>query len=159
ASSRSGKPEVFWRKKRFSVFIIQGKLSKPDQLSEAIGYIRYLQQKVNDLSKERDEMKSNGKQYCIKEKIASANPFPLVNIKHDDSVVVITTITLREKMLLSKMLLAVEEEGLQLLTLSSFASDDKVYHIIHCKAVHSQSYNRDAELQDKLWQLMGKDYM
>ncbi|KAH9321185.1 hypothetical protein KI387_015824, partial [Taxus chinensis] len=101
---------------------IKSKKPVKDVVSEAIGYIRHLQEKVVRLSKTRDEMR-----------VKINETFPVVKVDHVCSHVLVTTDTMRGQMVLSKLIVAVEEQGLQVITASSFTTRNKLTHTLHCE--------------------------
>ncbi|GLJ55375.1 hypothetical protein SUGI_1188720 [Cryptomeria japonica] len=142
--------------------IIVGKSSLTDQLSVATDYIRHLQEKVEELTKKRDEMKMSEMQYYkVNNDISfrKCDAFPLVNVNHVGSLVLITTNTLRKQMALSRLLLVVEEEGLHIISASSFTADDKVYHTLHCKLFDKKRFTGGTKLEQRLWQLIDRNYI
>ncbi|KAH9317712.1 hypothetical protein KI387_019481 [Taxus chinensis] len=140
---------------------IKCKATISDQLSEATEYIRHLQEEVDELAKKREDMKMkmrmnegerNGKENGILFKECEA--FPVVTVNHVGSRVVVTTNNFREQMVLSKLLLCVEEEGLQLLSASSFFTNDKVFHTLHCKVPiysHTAETSSASVIVNSLW--------
>ena len=56
-----------------------------------------------------------------------------MKVTHVGSRVEVTTNTLNEEMMLSEFLLAVEEQGLRILSLASFASARNIFKNVHCK--------------------------
>lgn len=127
--------------RNFEWTMIQGHASIADRLSEATGYISHLQEKVNELTKKRDEikMKINEEKHCCYNNednvisLTECEAFPLVKVTHVGSQVEVTTNTLKEQMMLSELLLCIEEQGLRILSSSSFASDGNIFHTVHCK--------------------------
>ncbi|GLJ55372.1 hypothetical protein SUGI_1188520 [Cryptomeria japonica] len=136
----------------------RGKTSITDQLSVATDYIRHMEQKVEELAKKRDKMKMNEMQDCYKEdkdtSLLECKAFPQVNVNHVGSLVLVTTSSLRGDMALSRLLLALEEEGLHIISASSFTPDDKVFHSLQCKVFDKQKFTSAAKLEQRLRQLM-----
>uniref|UniRef100_A0A0D6QUX2 BHLH domain-containing protein n=1 Tax=Araucaria cunninghamii TaxID=56994 RepID=A0A0D6QUX2_ARACU len=138
---------------------IKGKVSISDQLSEAASYIRHLQENIDQLAKKRDEMKINGR-HCSKDEVYNtmachtSETFPLVSVNCVASHVIVTINTFRDQIIFSRLLLAIEDEGFQVLTAASFATKQKVFYTVHCKVLDMQGFRNGAQLRHKLCQLI-----
>lgn len=119
--------------------IQQRKIVNIDILSRAMDYICYLKKVVDVFSKKRDEIKMKINDCQVVNDFHSSykegNGFPMVKVDRMYSHVLITTNTLKEHMVLSKILIIIEQQDLQLITSSSFIVHDKVTHTFHCKVL------------------------
>lgn len=142
---------------------IRGKRAASEQLLEAVNYVRYLQQKIEDLSAQRDKQKVNSDQnakvsfrkFCNKTQPfgGSDRECPAVNIKSVGSGVQIWTNSLEHEIVYSEILLALEEGGLEVVSASSSAVKNRVYHTIHAKVFDHNTFNIE-NLYQKLWHLI-----
>jgi len=124
-----------------------------DQVLETVNYIRYMQQKIEDLSTERDKMKANfyerqnvsieGALFSSNEKFWSNDPrrpgsdgeFPAVKIKSRGSSVEVSINAFKEQIVYSNLLLVSEECGLKIVNVSSSVINKRVFHTIHGKVL------------------------
>eukprot|EP00253_Pinus_taeda_P010458 PITA_10458 len=142
---------------------IRGERAASEQLLEAVNYVRYLQQKIEDLSARRDKQKVNFDQnakvsfrkFCIKTPPFRGSDWecPAVNIKSVGSGVQIWTKSLEHKIVYSDILLALEDGGLEVVSASSSAVKNRVFHTIHAKVFDHNTFNIQ-NLYQKLWHLI-----
>lgn len=150
---------------------LRGKRSVTDQVQAAVNYILHLQQKMEDLSTERDKLKAiakserisnvslDGEQFSCNQIIckyplfrgSDGDQFPAVEIKSVGSGVQVSTKTFEHQILYSDLLQALEEAGLQVLSATRFAiNNNRVFHTIHSK-VHDLNAFKIETLNEKLW--------
>lgn len=142
---------------------IRGKRAESEQLLESVNYVRYLQQKVEELSAERQKMKVNSDQNAkvsFSKFPSKTPPFggsdrdcPAFNIKSVGSGVQIWTNSLEHEIVYSDILLALEDGGLEVVSASSSAVKNRVYHTIHAKVFDLKTFNIHT-LYQKLWHLI-----
>lgn len=150
---------------------LRGKRSVSDQVEAAVNYILYLQQKIEDLSTERDKMKTianskrnasvslDDQQFSCKQKISKSqlfrqsdgDQFPSVEVKSTGLGIQVSTKTFEHQIVYSDLLQALEEAGLQVLSAVRFAMDNnKVFHTIHTKVDDHNALNIET-LNEKVW--------
>lgn len=150
---------------------LRGKRAVSDQVQEAVNYVRHLQQKVEDLSTEREKMKANSdenakvslegvrlssnEKICIKAQPigGSDREFPTVKIKSMGSTLQVCTNTFEHQIVFSDLLLAIEEGGLEVVSAASSAINNRIFHTIHTKVCDLETLNIDT-LEQKLWHLI-----
>ncbi|XP_057821352.2 transcription factor bHLH100 isoform X2 [Cryptomeria japonica] len=129
------------------------KISTSELLWKATDYISHLQGKVDGLTKKKADMKMKGVQKSCFYKLDEKD-FPMVNVSHVCLDVLITTDTRIDDMVLSKLIASVEEQGLQVLTASSFTTHDRITHTLTCKVCHARSFHGSTKLGESIWNLM-----
>jgi len=115
--------------------------------------VSYLQQKVEDLSTEREKMKANsdknaevsfeGLRLSCNDKVCIRAPpteesdreLPIVKIKSKGSAVQVWTNTFEHQIVYSDILMALEDGGLEVVCAASSAVNNRVYHTIHTKVI------------------------
>jgi len=122
---------------------LRGKRTVSEQVLEAENYVCHLQQKIEDLSAQREKMKVNSGQnekvslekFCNKTQAfgGSDRQYPAVKINSVGSGVQIWTNTLEHEIVYSDIILALEEGGLEVVTAASSAINSRAYHTIHAK--------------------------
>eukprot|EP01018_Ginkgo_biloba_P011968 Gb_31175 [translate_table: standard] len=147
---------------------IKGKRSISDQLLEAVGYIKHLQKKVQELTKKADDMRISNKRDMIfikgvhhsQEKVCPgrSEAFPPVKINSLGSALHISTNTFKYQIVYSELLLVLKESGLDVVSAISTAINDKVFHTIHAKVLDLHSFE-SATLYNKLYHLIGEKMM
>lgn len=158
---------------------LRGKRSVSDQVQAAVNYVLSLQQKVEDLTTERDiKMKAkvhsernenvslDGVQFSSNEKTGKSqlfresdrDQFPAVEIKSVGSGVQVSTKTFEHQILYCHLLQALEEAGLEVLSATCLAiKTNRVFHSIHTK-VHDLNAFDIETLYQKLWHLISNGY-
>jgi len=147
---------------------LQGKPTAPDQVLEAVNYVRRLQRKIEDLSAESKKMKANSdkiakvsfdgsrfSKFCSRSRPVggSVREFPTLKINCDGSGVQVWTNTFEHEIVYSDLLLALEEGGLEVVSAASSAINNRVYHTIHAKVFDLNTFNIH-NLYQKLWHLI-----
>lgn len=150
---------------------LRGKRAVSDQVHEAVNYVRHLQQKVEDLSTEREKMKaisdknakvsfedvklSCNEKVCIKAPPTegSDRELPIVKTKFMGSVLQVCTNTFEDQIVFSDLLMALEAGGLEVVCAASSTINNKVYHTIHTKVSDIETFKIDT-LEQKLWHLI-----
>eukprot|EP00253_Pinus_taeda_P016118 PITA_16118 len=150
---------------------MQGKRSVAHQVQEYVNYIHHLQQKVEDLRKEREKMKddsgknpnlsfqalpfSGNEKFCIKAPVIGEpdQGFPSINIKSMGSAVQVWTNTFAHQIVYSDLLMALEDGGLEVVCAASSTMSNRSYHTIHTKVSDLNIFNVDT-LYLKLWRLI-----
>lgn len=142
---------------------LRGKRKVSEQVLEAVNYVRHLQRKVQDLSAQREKMRAD---YDANAKVATKKfvdkilPFgglereyPALQINSVSSGIQICMNSLEHEIVYSDILLALEGEGLEVVSAASSTINNKVYHTIHAKVVDLNTFNVRT-LYHKLWQLI-----
>lgn len=151
------------------------KLSIPSTVTRVLKYIPELRNQISKLAKQRDQLLSsiNASSSEVKKSTSieeadlmephpapgtSDPPVVKVNAPLGHSEVIITVFTCKDGIQLSAILLALEEEGLELLNSSTFILENKVYHHLHLRfGTTSQKTEFDANIfQKKLFMLCEK---
>eukprot|EP00253_Pinus_taeda_P007565 PITA_07565 len=149
---------------------LRGKRSVTDQVEAAVNYISQLQQRIEDLSAQRDNMKAkansrrnanvslDGLQLSYNQKICKSplfrDHFPAVEIKSFGLGIQVSTKTFEHHIVYSDLLQALEETGLEVFSAAVFAiSNNRVFHTIHAKVHDLKAFNVDI-LYEKLWHLI-----
>jgi len=130
---------------------LRGKRAESDQVLGAVNYIGHLQQKIENLSRERDRMKSkldrkeqvssvsvefsSNEKFCSKHQRlqGSDREFPTVKINSDHSGVKISLNAFEDQIVYSNLLLALEDCGLEVVNATSSSINKKVFHTVHNK--------------------------
>ncbi|KAH9317655.1 hypothetical protein KI387_019424, partial [Taxus chinensis] len=130
---------------------IRGKRSTAEQLSETAEYIKHLQRTVQELTQKREEMR---KKKCCQDLSLSvaSETFPIVKINYVGSVVLVSTSTIKHDIVLSDLLLTLENNGLDIFSVTSFAMHEKVFHTIHAEVSDLQRFE-SRSLHQKVWNL------
>ena len=125
--------------------VLQRKRTVSDQVLEAVTYVRHLQQNVQDLSAEREKMKAVSDQNAkvsMEKSFDKTPPFggsdreyPALKINSVSSGVQIWMNSLGHEIVYSEILLALEEEGLEVVSAASSTINNRVYHTIHTKVI------------------------
>ncbi|GLJ55120.1 hypothetical protein SUGI_1183010 [Cryptomeria japonica] len=140
---------------------IREKLSVTDQLEEAANYVRYLEQQIKDLTKEREKNKTRA--VCFKgveilkplECQESDEGFPAVKIKSFGSAAFHIYInSIQNQIGLSDILLVLEECRVEVVSAASSVTNAKVFHTIHAKVTDHSITNFDT-IYVKLQHLIG----
>lgn len=116
-----------------------------EQVLESVNHVGHLQQKIRELSAQREEMKvkSDRNDKVSFEKFCNKFPplegsdrgYPEVKIKSVGSGVQIWTNSLERDIVYSDILMALEEAGLEVVSAASSVISNRVYHTIHAKVV------------------------
>ncbi|GLJ43357.1 hypothetical protein SUGI_0900710 [Cryptomeria japonica] len=137
------------------------RLAKPEILSKAMDYICHLKKKVDVLSKKRDEIRVKINDCQVTNYFYSSfkegNEFPMVRVDRVYSHALITINTLKEHMMLSKILVLIEQGGLQVIMTSSFTIHEKVTHTFHCKV--SNILHNNFQIGQIIWQMIKEMYI
>ncbi|KAH9317658.1 hypothetical protein KI387_019427, partial [Taxus chinensis] len=117
---------------------IRGKRSTAEHLSQTTEYIKHLQHKVKELTQKREETRNGiiGGDLTFTEDLnfsVSSETFPTVKVITVGSGVLVSTNTVKSDMVLSDLLLTLENNGLDIVSASSSAMSDKIFHTIHAK--------------------------
>lgn len=130
---------------------IRGKRAVSEQVLEAVNYVRHLQRKVQDLSAQREKMRDNydaNAKVATKEFVDKILPFgglereyPALQIYSVSSGIQICMNSLEHEILYSDILLALEGEGLEVVSAASSTLNNKVYHTIHTKVFDLNTFN------------------
>ncbi|GLJ55098.1 hypothetical protein SUGI_1182560 [Cryptomeria japonica] len=140
----------------------RGKRSVPDQLMEAVNYVRYLKQQIKELTKKRDN-NNNTRAVCsmgveISKPPAFHEPdesFPSVRIKSLGSATFQVYInSVKNQIALSDILLVLEECRVEVVNAASSEINEKVFHTIYAKVTAHSITNIDS-LYAKLKNLIG----
>lgn len=142
---------------------LRGKRTAAEQVLETVNYVCHLQQQVKELSAQREKMKVNSEKdakvsfenFCNKTVSfgGSDQEYPAVKINSVGSGVQIWTNILERDIVYSDILLALEEDGLQVVSAASSAINNRVYHTIHAKVPDVNTFNIHS-LYQKLWHLI-----
>jgi len=153
---------------------LRGKRAESDQVLGAVSYICHLQQKIEDLSKERDRIKGKldrkekdsflSVQFSSNDKSCSKHlplqgsdgKFPTVKINSVCSGVKISLNAYEDQIVYSNLLLALEEWGLEVVNATSSSVNNMVFHTIHNKVSSIDYFNMD-DLYEKLWHLISEN--
>eukprot|EP00253_Pinus_taeda_P017027 PITA_17027 len=138
----------------------QGKRTVSEQVFESLNYVRHLQQKIRELSAQREKMKVHSdrnakvsfEKFCNKIPLLDRE-YPELKINSVGSGVQIWTNTLERDIVYSDILLALEEGGLEVVSAASSAINNRAYHTIHAKVFDVTSFNINT-LYQKLWNLI-----
>lgn len=132
-------------------FVEQGKRAESDQVLGAVNYIRHLQQKIEDLSRKRDRMKtslarkeefpfvgiqsSSNQNFCRKHLRfqGSDGEIPSMKINFSHSSVEVSVNAFQDQIVYSDLLMVLEECGLEVVNATSSVIDNAVFHTIHSK--------------------------
>eukprot|EP00253_Pinus_taeda_P018183 PITA_18183 len=123
---------------------LRGKRTAAEEVLETVNYVCHLQQQVKELSAQREKMKVNSDQnarvsfekICNKTVSFGGSDQDLaVKINSVGSGVQIWTNILERDIAYSDILLALEEDGLEVVSAASSAINNRVYHTIHAKVV------------------------
>ena len=138
-----------------------------DQMQEAVNYVQHLQQKVEDLSIERDKMKANSDtnandsfhgmplscndKFCIKAPPVRGSDceLPTVKIKSMGSTVQVCMNMFEHQIVYFDLLLALEEGELEFLCASYSSINNRIFHTIHTKVILYTSYLQNSILEYK----------
>ncbi|XP_057869427.1 transcription factor bHLH118 [Cryptomeria japonica] len=153
-------------KTRFSVLrsllpeeYILGKRSLSDQAEGAAEYIKHLQEHINELAKRREDLGNspicnyNEKNCKVLPSIGESQSFPSVKIMAIGSGIEITTSSLKCQVVLSDILLALENEGLEVVSTIACTTEDKIFHTLYTKASDLQRFDM-TNLHQKLCRLL-----
>jgi len=142
---------------------LRGKRTAAEQVLQTVNYVCHLQRKVKELSAQREKMKVNSdhnpkvsfEKFCNKTVSfgGSDREYPAVKINSVGSGVQIWTNILERDIVYSDILLALEEDGLEVVSAASSAINNRVYHTIHAKVLDLNTFNMHT-LYQKLWHLI-----
>eukprot|EP00253_Pinus_taeda_P006569 PITA_06569 len=150
---------------------IRGKRAESDQVLGAVNYIRHLQQKIEDLSRKRDSMKSSlgrkgklpfvGIQSSSKHNFCrkhlrfqdSDGKFTSMKINFSHSSVEVSVNAFQHQIVYSDLLMVLEECGLEVVNATSSVINNAVFHTIHSKVTDVDYFNMD-DLSDTLRHLI-----
>eukprot|EP01018_Ginkgo_biloba_P023622 Gb_26735 [translate_table: standard] len=144
-----------------------GKRSLSDQLQEVVNYIYQLEKKVKELGQKREEIRisdntkipSDHDAHSSKLKVCEGLPyhgsegFPKVTVEYAGRGVQITVNMFTNQIIFSNILLALEEEGLEVVAAVATTINDKICHTIHSKVSDPHRF-QCGTLCEKLWQMM-----
>ncbi|PKA58623.1 Transcription factor ORG2 [Apostasia shenzhenica] len=124
------------------------KLSIPSTVNQMLKYIPELQQHIEQLKKKKEELQIEISQGSLQEHLAHRN--------NDCALPIVSAICLSKKEIMiqlcftkdnnkagsrgsfSRVLMALEEEGLQLMNASSFvANDRRIFHFLHLEVINN----------------------
>ncbi|XP_057836892.1 transcription factor bHLH36-like [Cryptomeria japonica] len=129
---------------------LKGKRSLSDQVLEAVNYVRYLENQIKDLTKQRDDI--NTRAVCYKgvnipeplQLLGSDEGFPSVKIISLGSATFQVTINaLKSQIALSDVAVALEEARLEILSASFSSISESVFITVHTKASYPKATNME----------------
>nr|UFA45741.1 bHLH46 [Pinus massoniana] len=150
---------------------LRGKRAESDQVLGAVNYIRHLKQKIEDLSRKRDRMKSSlarkeefpfvGIQSSSKQNFCrkhlrfqgSDGEIPSMKINFSHSSVEVSVNAFQDQIVYSHLLMVLEECGLEVVNATSSVINNAVFHTIHSKVTDVDYFNMD-DLSDTLRHLI-----
>lgn len=140
---------------------LRGKRAESDQVLGAINYIRHLQQKIEDLSRKRDKMKtgldrkeefpfvdiqsSSKQKFCRKHLRfeGSDGKIPSMKINFSHFSVEVSVNAFEYQVVYSDLLMALEECGLEVVNATSSVINNAVFHTIYSKVTDIDYFNMD----------------
>lgn len=150
---------------------LRGKRAESDHALGAVNYIRHLQQKIDDLSRKRDRMKtslgrkeefpfvgiqsSSKPNFCRKHLRfeGSDGEIPSLKINFSHSSVEVSVNAFQDQIVYSDLLMVLEECGLEVVNATSSVINNAVFHTIHSKVTDVEYFNMD-DLTDTLRHLI-----
>lgn len=110
-------------------------LALPDQIDEAIKYIKELEKKVNSAKEKKNQLQRKNKSSInIDSSSSSASPQLKIN-QMGKSLEIVLSSGLDDQYLLSETLRILQEEGIEVVSASFSLSRNSVFHTIHAQVI------------------------
>ncbi|KAH9317654.1 hypothetical protein KI387_019423, partial [Taxus chinensis] len=139
-----------------------GSRSVEDQVEAAIGYINHLQKQIYDLAEKREVMKLSAihdhqeKNHKILPFSCGSDPLSTLTIIPVGSGILVSINTLKHEVLLSDIVLALENDGLEVLSAMTSTTEEKVFYTVFAKFSDLACFD-NANLHQKLCRLISRN--
>nr|XP_010940038.1 transcription factor bHLH162 [Elaeis guineensis] len=131
-------------------------LTQQDHLDLATSYIKMLQDRIEKLKQRRELQTSvEGISNDISREMTIGIRLPVIEVRHQDSNLEVVLITgLNKSFMFHEVISILEEEGAEVVSASFSAVGDKIFHIIHSKAVSSRIGMEASRVSERLKELV-----
>ncbi|XP_008787951.1 transcription factor bHLH162-like [Phoenix dactylifera] len=131
-------------------------LTQQDHLDVATSYIKKLQDRIENL-KQRRELRTSidGINNDMSSGMTIGIRLPVIEVRHQDSNLEVVLISgLDKRFMFHEVISILEEEGAEVVSASFSAVGDKIFHVIHSKAVSSRIGLEVSRVSERLKELV-----
>ncbi|XP_027169385.1 transcription factor bHLH162-like [Coffea eugenioides] len=135
-------------------------LSQRDQIDQVAAYIMQLRERVENLKKSKELVKSKIETKGTKSRNSAipGSSIPIVKIREIGSNLEVVLVTgSRKNFALHEVILVLEEQGVEVVSISISTMDDKICHILHAQVKVSRLGVDTSTIYDKLQKLFNYD--